>query len=162
MSHRNSFYLILVIVGMLSINLARAEESTQNVSISNAWVRALPPSQKTTAGLLTIENKTEKEIILQSVTSTAAEVVEIHKMKHADGMMKMEKADNVAIPAGGLIDFESSGYHLMLINLINPLKEGDVVPLILNFQDGSQIEVSAVVKQNNEKQDEMEHMHHHH
>ena len=161
MSFRKIFCIGLMMIGVGIFNIARAEEMTKDVIVSNAWVRALPPSQKTTAGLLTIENKTKKEIILESVTSTAAEVVEIHKMEHNNGMMKMEKVENIAIPAGGQIDFESSGYHLMIINLLKPIKEGDSVPFVLNFQDGSHVNVSAVVKPDDENQGGMEHMHHH-
>ena len=150
---------ILSVFGMLSVSYA--EEAANNIVISNAWVRALPPSKKTTAGLATIENKTEKEIVLESVSSEAAQVIEIHKMEHANGMMKMEKVESIHIPSGEKIDFESSGYHLMLINLVSPLKEGDNIPLVFNFQDGSHVTVNAVVKSDNEKQDAMEHMHHH-
>ena len=42
------------------------------------------------------------------------------------------------------------GYHVMLFELVKPLKEGDVVPLTLTFEDSagkkSTVEVKAAVK----------------
>jgi periplasmic copper chaperone A len=59
------------------------------------------------------------------------------------------------------------GFHLMLINLKQQIKEGDVIPISLVTQDESgkkvtlAIKMSAVLPQSTEPSSEM-HMHHQH
>jgi copper(I)-binding protein len=52
-------------------------------------------------------------------------------------MMKMRAVDKVALPAGKTVELKAGGYHVMLMNLAKPLKEGESVPLKLTFEDKS-------------------------
>ena len=94
---------------------------------------------------MTIENKGKDKEVLISVSSPAAAAAEIHQMSMNDGMMKMAMLKNLTIPAKGKVVLSQGGYHIMLINLVKPLKKGDVVPIYLKFDCGCTIEVKATV-----------------
>jgi copper(I)-binding protein len=69
------------------------------------------------------------------VASPAAAIVEIHEMKMDGGMMTMRAVDRIVLPAGKAVELKPGGYHVMLMDLAKPLKEGDSVPLKLTFED---------------------------
>ena len=58
----------------------------------------------------------------------------------------MQQMPSVEIPGGGMLKFEPGGYHLMLIDLSQPLAAGDVIEITLVFEDAGQITIKAVVK----------------
>lgn len=80
---------------------------------------------------------------LVAVSTPAAIRAEMHEMKHEGGMMTMAPLKDVAIPAGGTVEFKSGGKHVMLFDVSPSLRPGDVVPLRLSFADGKTIEVKA-------------------
>lgn len=153
-----SVYALTIMTLCLS-GMVHAQEENKSIVVSNAWVRVMPPSQKNTAAYMTIENKTDKELILQSASSDAAGEVQTHKMEHANGMMKMQQVDGITVPANGKVELKPQGFHLMLLNLTKPIKDGDAVKINLKFNDSSIVTVDAMAKGN--AADETEHMHHH-
>ena len=74
---------------------------------------------------------------LVAVTTPVAKVVEIHTMTHEGGVMKMRAVDAIPVAAGKTVDLSPGGYHVMLMDLAQPLKEGEKVPLTLTFADKS-------------------------
>jgi len=119
------------------------DDQVKDVSVSQAWVQAMPPSQTTTAAYLTITNNSGQEAVLVSASSEMAGVTEIHEMGHVNGMMHMAKVDKVRIPAQGKLVLQPGGYHIMMIDLKKPANKGVMVPITLHFQDGTYIIVNA-------------------
>jgi copper(I)-binding protein len=68
---------------------------------------------------------------LVEARSPVAAVVEIHEMKMEDNIMKMRAIDGIDLPAGKTVALKPGGYHVMLIDLKQQIKEGDVVPVTL-------------------------------
>ena len=134
-----------LIAGLLLAAVAQAQDPSQKILVSNAWIRAMPPSMKTTAAYLTIENTTGAELVLQSAGTAVARIVEIHRMEQVGEVMKMKAIGELRIPAGERAELAPKGYHLMLIDLLRPLQEGETIPLVLNFSGGSTVHVDAVV-----------------
>lgn len=116
-----------------------------DIVVTKAWVAALPPVQSTTAAYMTIENKGKDKEVLISVSSPTAAAAEIHQMSMDGGMMKMAMLKSLTIPAKGKVVLAQGGYHIMLINLVKPLKKGDIVPIYLKFDCGCTVEVKATV-----------------
>jgi copper(I)-binding protein len=131
---------------LLCVNQAHADDLNKNIFVSNAWVQAMPPSQKITAAYMVIANNSTKQAVLMSASSPMADATEIHQMSQINGMMNMNMVSHVRIPALGKVELKQGGYHLMLINLKKPVNKGDMVEITLHFQDGSHIMVKAVVK----------------
>lgn len=118
---------------------------TQALEIKNAYVRGLPPSQHNTAAFFTIENASAEAVELQAGSSDAAAQLEIHAHRHQNGMMSMQMQSSVLVEAGQNLRFVPGGYHLMLIDLKRPLKEGDSVSFSLKTADGEELNVVAPV-----------------
>jgi hypothetical protein len=55
-------------------------------------------------------------------------------MAQTDGMMTMRAVPSLEIIPGGRVELGPGAYHLMLIDLKQPLKAGDKFPLVLTFQ----------------------------
>ena len=50
--------------------------------------------------------------------------------------MRMREVASIDLPPGKTVNLGESGYHLMLVGLKAPLKEGETVPLTLNIRVG--------------------------
>ena len=103
------------------------------VSVTDAWVRGTVPGQKVTGAFMQITSA--NDVSLVAVTSPVAKVVEIHTMSHEGGVMKMRRVEAIALPAGKPVELGPGGYHVMLMDVGQPLKEGESVPLTLTFAD---------------------------
>ena len=73
--------------------------------------------------------------------------------------MKMRQVKDIPVPAGGQAKLEPGGLHVMLIDLKQPLKAGDTVPLTLRFDDGGKQLVNVPVRAG-DGAPPMDHKHH--
>lgn len=119
-----------------------------SVSVKNPWVRATVGPQKSTGAFMQIECKSPLSLV--RVESDAAAMVEIHEMKMDGGVMKMREVEKLECAAGKLTELSPGGFHIMLMNVHKPVKEGDQVRLQLVFEDKqakqSRVKVVAPVK----------------
>jgi copper(I)-binding protein len=73
--------------------------------------------------------------------------VQVHEMSMDNGVMKMRPVDNgLAIDPGKTVKLAPGGYHLMMMDLKAPLKQGDKVPVTLEFEKAGKVTVSLDVK----------------
>lgn len=87
---------------------------------------------------------------LVGASSPAAGMTQIHMMKMQNGMMIMREAKSLPLPKGKTVELAPGGYHVMLMELKQPLKAGDSVPITLKVRSGKQvqnIEVKAIVRE---------------
>lgn len=143
--------LAVLLMSFVSLNPAWAQDKVENLTVHDAWVRWQPPSRPNSAAFMTIENNTEKQMALVSVAAHSVETVELHTMEHVDGVMNMQQVQRIDIPAKSPVELKPGGHHLMLFGIQKPLEPGEKVPLTLNFEDGSVVEVEAVVKGQDEE-----------
>ena len=110
---------------------ARADEvKAGDLVISQAWSRATPKGAKTGGGYLTIENKGSAPDRLIGGSTDVAGSVEVHEMSTEGGVMKMRPVEKgLTIEPGKPVKLAPGGYHLMMMDLKQPLKRGDKVPL---------------------------------
>ena len=123
-----------------------ANAGAQGITVQDAWIRGIPPSATTTAAFMTIHNAGSDDAILKSADCEVAENVQIHTMEQVGEIMKMKEVSELRIPANGQAILAPKGYHIMLIGLVRPIKEGESIPLSLNFADRPTVVVDAVVK----------------
>jgi len=143
----NKLFLSMFTAGMFFfLTYAQADEQAKSITITNAWVRLLPPSATTTAAYMTISNSSSSAAVVISAASDVAGATEIHQMSDMNGMMKMSMSGDLTIPASGKTVLQPGGFHMMLINLKKPLHQGDNVAITLNFKDKSSLMVNAVVQ----------------
>ena len=138
-----SFKVMLAGLSAVAVlNVARAAD----IDISDARVRAVPPTSTNTAAFMDLKNKSKEDIRLVSADSSIAERVEIHGHRHEGHKMVMFKMDDLLLPAGKEVKLESGGAHIMIMGLKRSLKEGEEVPLTLHFSDSDAIDIKVPVK----------------
>ena len=103
------------------------------VTVSDAWVRGTVTGQKATGAFMQLKSAADTTLV--AAASPVAGVVEIHEMKMDAGVMKMNAIKGLAVPAGKTTELKPGGYHVMLMDLKQPLKEGETVPVTLTFED---------------------------
>jgi periplasmic copper chaperone A len=136
------------IAALAAASLAAAAATSAQVTVADPWVRGTVSGQKATGAFMQLKSPADAALV--AVASPVAKIVEIHEMKMEGGMMKMNAVDRLALPAGKAVDLKPGGYHVMLMDLVSPLKDGDTVPLQLTFEDEAgkkqTIEVKATVR----------------
>ena len=140
-------YLKTILLGCLCllsyINPALAND---HLLIEQAWVREGPPRATVLAGYLHIKNISPQKYVLTKVSSPQFETTEMHESYEEDGMSRMRKHEEVAIPANGSFSFTPSGYHLMLMDPFQRVRAGTDVELILEFEGLEPMSIAAPVK----------------
>lgn len=114
--------------------------------VSHVWIREAPPGINVLAGYFTLDNLTDKALILNEVSSADFGKVEIHQSVQTNGVESMQQLDSLSVPAHGSVEFRPGGYHLMLMQPRKNFFSGDTVSLILSFSDGSQLAILAPVR----------------
>jgi copper(I)-binding protein len=115
--------------------------------ISQAWSRATPGGAKVAGGFLTIENKGTAPDRLVAVSAEIAGKAEIHEMTMDNGVMKMRPLEKgLVIEPGKTVKLAPGGNHLMLQELKGAFKEGEKVPVTLEFEKAGKVAVSLDVQ----------------
>jgi periplasmic copper chaperone A len=117
------------------------------LEIAHPWARATPPSAPAGGGFLKITNTGSAPDRLVSVSSPAADLVQVHEMKMDGSVMRMREVEKgLEIPAGGSVILAPGGYHLMMMGLKAPFKQGASVPVTLVFEKAGKIDVELAVE----------------
>lgn len=103
-----------------------------DVTVKDSWVRGTTPAQKATGAFFEITSSDAASLL--SASSPVAGVVEIHTMKMEEGVMKMRAIPKLDLPAGKGVKLAPGGNHVMLMDLKQQLKKGDVVPITLKVE----------------------------
>jgi copper(I)-binding protein len=115
--------------------------------ITQAWSRATPGGAKIAGGFLTIENKGAAPDRLVRGAGDNIGKVEIHEMAMNNGVMTMRPLDKgLPIEPGKTVKLAPGGYHLMLMDLKQPFKQGDKVPVTLEFEKAGKVALSLDVQ----------------
>jgi copper(I)-binding protein len=105
----------------------------QNVTVTDAWARATVPGQKATGAFMVITAKDLAKLVAAS--TPVAGITEIHEMKMDKDVMRMSPVGALELPAGKTVELKPGGYHVMLMDLKNPLADKSNIPLTLTFED---------------------------
>jgi len=145
----------------LAALLISLSAQAKDVKVSDAWSRATAPGQD--AGMVQAVITSKKDAKLVGASSKACASVELHSMVTEGGMMKMRQVEAIDLPAGEAVDFGAQGYHLMLIGLKKPLKEGKKVAVTLQLRqaDGKmkKVKVSAKIRSMTDSKPQAGHEH---
>ncbi|ATW49422.1 copper chaperone PCu(A)C [Streptomyces peucetius] len=116
-------------------------DSGPELKVSGAFMPQ--PVDDMAAGFLTVENDGDGADRLTSVTSTISDDVTIHETKN----QKMQEVKSFDIPAGGELDLERGGNHIMFMALKQQPKQGDTVSIELHFEKSDPIKVELPVRE---------------
>ena len=130
-----------------SIALGADENRADPLRIDHPFARATPPGAKSGAVFLTVLNGgSETDRLLRASTPIAGGVI-LHQMAVEDGVMKMRAVPSLSVIPGGRLELKPNGYHLMLIDLKQPLKLGEKFPLTLSFERAGSVLISVPVEE---------------
>jgi copper(I)-binding protein len=119
------------ILMLAAASLVTTSAAFAQVTIADPWIRATVPAQKTAGAFMQL--RSPKATRLVDVQSPVAGRAEVHQMAMEGQTMRMQKADGIDLPAGQTVNLGAGGYHVMLFDLKQQLKEGEQVPLTLTF-----------------------------
>jgi periplasmic copper chaperone A len=125
--------------------MAGTSALAQTVDVQDAWARASVPGQKATGAFMKITASADTKLV--GVSSPVAGVAEVHEMKMDNGVMTMRAvAGGLALPAGKPVELKPGSYHLMLMDLKQPLKKDTTIPVTLVFKDAAGKETRTELK----------------
>ena len=142
MNRSSRRHALLLIAAFPLLSLA----ADSALRIADPYVRLVPPNAPASAAFMVISNSGSAPRQLLKAQSPVAKTVELHNHVNENGVMKMRPVTHIVVPAHGKAELKPGSYHVMLIDLKAPLKEGEAVPLTLSFDDGSTQRVDAPVR----------------
>jgi copper(I)-binding protein len=114
-----------------------------DLAVTSPWTRATPGGARIAGGYLKIINNGTTPDRFVGAKSDMTDRVEIHEMSMSDGVMKMRPLPNgLEIKPGETVELKSGGYHLMFMDLKQPLKQGDTLKATLQFEKAGPLDVN--------------------
>lgn len=139
---KTGWLLVLAALALAACGKGAHQPHAEGLDVVSPWSRAIPPSAPVAAGFMTLRNHQAQDDRLLAVRSDAAERVEIHEVRHEDGMARMrELTDGLMLPAGETVELKPGGYHLMFIG-----------PVEARFVAGGQVAATLVFEQAGERE----------
>ena len=139
---------ISIAAAVAAVAISFVSPASAQTTVKDPWIRGTVAQQKATGMFAQITSAGGGKLV--SASSPVAQVVEIHEMVMDGNVMKMRAIPGLDLPAGKAVDLKPGGYHVMLMELKQQLKPGDIVPvtLVIESKDGKResIEVKASVK----------------
>lgn len=153
---------MLVRSGVVLLLLAWVLAQGQGLRVENAWVRLVP--NKTTAAYRVLINTGARPVRVLGVGSPIAARSELHQIQfvdpndhvgmdhgHSPAMQGLEltgmrPVKELVVPARGRLELKPGGIHVMLIDLRQPLRQGQQVRLVLRLEGGQTLHIDAVVR----------------
>jgi copper(I)-binding protein len=136
-----------LLAATLCCGVALADDyQVKMLRVSNPFARATPPGAKVAGAFMSIENQGAEADRLVAASSPVAGLVELHEMVMDGGMMKMRGIKGIDVKPGATVDLKPGGYHVMLEDLKQPLKQGDQIPVQLTFEKAGTVEIKVHVE----------------
>ncbi|HWQ27460.1 MAG TPA: copper chaperone PCu(A)C [Dehalococcoidia bacterium] len=139
-----------------------APPEAPGIVIEDAWARQSPMGQMgggmgegmqgtmapaRGAAYMVIRNTGTEDDALIGASSDVAMTTEVHESYMEGDTMMMRRVDRIEIPAGGEVVLEPGGYHVMFIDLKEPLQAGTTIEITLEFEKAGEIAVQAEVRE---------------
>ena len=136
----------LLTVFYFFINLASASEASLRAFLrtEDAWVRATEIGNSA-AYVKIINDGFESDRLIDAFTDVC-KTVELHTHLKEGDVYKMRPVEAINLPASQAIELKEGGLHIMLLNLLKPLKENDKIKLVLLFEKAGEISILAEVR----------------
>lgn len=121
----------------------KAAASIGTMRVEQPFARATPA--KMGGAFMTLVNTAAGSDKLLKAASPVAESVELHTHIKEGDVMRMRAVPGIEIAGNGRTALEPGSYHVMLIGLKQPLKEGSSFPLTLTFEQAGSVTLEVPV-----------------
>ena len=150
---RTAAVVSLIAASAMAAPASSHEFKSGAVTVVHPWARATAAGIQSGEVFFEIKSKTQKSKggkpaldRLVAAKAEASERAEIHQFVVENGVRTMRRIDRVALPPGQSLIFKPGGYHIMLQGLKGPLKEGDLLPVTLTFENAGELTIEATVE----------------
>lgn len=106
--------------------------AAEPVRIDDAWVRGTVAQQRATGAFMRLRSSAPVRLV--AATSPAAARTEIHEMRMEGDVMRMREIGGIDLEPGKAVQLAPGGYHLMLLDLAQPARQGERILLVLTFE----------------------------
>lgn len=132
---------------LLAIAPASAHEVIAgDITIIHPWARASSGMAKSGGVFMTIANDGSNDDRLNAAHTDIAVKTMLHRTVMDGNVMKMMPVKGgIVIPREDSVELKPGSYHIMLMGLKAPLKEGDSFPLTLTFEHAGNITLEVKV-----------------
>jgi copper(I)-binding protein len=121
-----------------------ASAADPGLTIENPWARPAAIGQMGVIYLTVKDTGAPDQLI--GVKTPLADDAQLHESKMVGGVMEMRPVQAAPVAPGQPLVLGPGGYHIMLMGLKKPLKEGDTVPVTLLFQKAGAVAATATVQ----------------
>jgi copper(I)-binding protein len=129
-----------------AVDLKGEATAGAGVDIYDAMARPAPLAGGTGAVYFMLHNGGTTPMKWMGADSPAAGAVEIHTTIDDNGVIRMRQiTDGIELAAGESIELAPGAMHLMLVDLAEPLAEGDTIAVTLHFEDADDLTFSVPV-----------------
>ncbi|HAN54896.1 MAG TPA: hypothetical protein DCQ77_01245 [Betaproteobacteria bacterium] len=119
-------------MAILAFALLAQSTWAADIKVDNAWLRATVPGQQVAGAFMDITSPVNAKLV--SAESSVAGSMEMHSMSMKNGVMEMREIKVLPLPKGKLVKLAPGGFHLMLFDLKQPMKVGEIVPIKLTIE----------------------------
>lgn len=134
----------IIVATLLALTSQAWAQPAVTVKVEDAWVRGTVAQQKATGAFMRLTASQNARLV--AAESPVAGQVEIHEMTMANDVMRMREIPAIELSAGQTTELKPGGYHVMLMDIKQPLQAGQKVPLTLVFEDAAKQRFSQKVE----------------
>jgi len=118
------------------------------IAADDMWARPTAPGAESAAFYGVIKNDSGGETTLSEYYSPACGRLELHHTEMTDGVMEMRPADPAAVVMGDgdSLTLEPMGLHLMCLELVEPLVDGETITLEMTFEGVEVMQVDVTIE----------------
>ena len=122
--------------------LANAQQP--GVKVENAWSRTALQGGTGVIYLTIIDSGAPDRLV--AISAPVAAKAELHESFTEQGIVKMRGMLALSLASGGTVTLAPGGYHIMLMDLKQSLRDGDTFPVTLNFEHAGPITATVTVR----------------
>lgn len=114
--------------------------------VDEGWVRWLPVEMPMTAGFVRIDNPCSAPLTVVGASSPVFADVSLHETRIDAGVSRMRPVASLHVPAGGSVELQPGGLHLMMTRAQVPLTPGGTVRIDFALEDGRTLTGEMLVR----------------
>ena len=148
--------LLVSLVGALSLGASACSSDTESAdttlpaettfTVDGAWARTSPMESTVGVAYMNITASADDALVGASVDMSVAAMTQVHETTTAaDGSMGMQEISSIPMVADTPLVLESGGFHIMIMELVQPLEVGTSITVTLTFESGATTTVEVPV-----------------
>ena len=139
-------FVALLVLGQAGLAWPHSHEKN-GIEVRHPWSRATPSGAQVGVGYMEIRNKGTQPDRLVEASTPAAKRVEMHITQRDGDVMRMRQVKDFEIPARERITLRPGGSHLMLVDIVQPLKKGERFTMRLRFERAGEMDIELEVQE---------------